>query len=269
MREINRLATTRYGRFLYNPSDMYIGKALQEYGEAHEFELILLRQLCGPGDCVFDVGANIGDHTIPLAQHVGERGFVFAFEPQRVIFQCLCANVALNSLTNVECVHAAAGSSAGSVLIPDIDYSLEDNYGGVEVSRFTEGRPVPQVMLDDYLDAPPVRLVKIDVEGMEIEALRGAAELIAKFRPTLYVENDRLDRSPALISLLRDLEYRPYWHLAPLFNPDNFRGNTVDLFENVVATNLLCIPRETPLEFSGPAFPEAADPAKHPFGEWP
>jgi FkbM family methyltransferase len=269
VREINRLATTRYGRFLYNPSDIYIGKSLEQYGEAHEFELILLRQLCGAGDCVFDIGANIGDHTIPLAQHVGEGGRIVAFEPQRIIFQMLCANVALNSLPNVDCTHAAVGASAGSVLIPEIDYSVEDNYGGVEVSRFTEGRPVPQVTLDDCLDVPPVRLVKIDVEGMEVDALRGATRFIAKFRPTLYVENDRLERSSELISLLHQLAYRPYWHLAPLFNPDNFRGKAENVFGNVVATNLLCIPRETPLEFSGPAFPEAVDPSKHPFGEWP
>jgi hypothetical protein len=149
VRETNRLTTTRYGRFLYNPKDTYIGRALERYGEAHEHELQLLRQLCSAGDCVFDLGANLGDHTVPFAQHVGERGFVFAFEPQRVIFQMLCANVALNGLVNVDCIHAAVGAEHGTVLIPEIDYSAEGNYGGVEVSSFTEGRPVPRIVLED------------------------------------------------------------------------------------------------------------------------
>lgn len=266
---INRLAATRYGRFLYNPFDVYIGKALEKYGEAHELEMQLLRQLCGPGSCVFDVGANIGDHTVPLAQHVGEQGSVFAFEPQRVVFQLLCANVALNSLPNVDCIHAAVGAEAGTILIPEIDYAVEGNYGGIEVSTFEQGRPVPRVVLDDYLGVRRADLLKIDVEGMEGEVLRGGRRLIERFRPMLYVENDRVERSRALLELLHNLEYRAYWHVAPLFNPNNFAQDAENIFPDIVATNMLCVPRERPLDFHGPAFPEALDPAKHPFGDWP
>ncbi len=269
MRETNRLTTTRYGRFLYNPQDTYIGRAIERYGEAHELELKLLRQLCGEGDCVFDLGANIGDHTVPLARHVGDRGFVFAFEPQRVIFQMLCANVALNDLVNVDCIHAAVGAEPGTVLIPEIDYSAEANYGGIEVSSFTEGRPVPRIVLDDFTAVRRADLVKIDVEGMEADVLRGARRFLERFRPVLYVENDRVERSRDLIELIQSLEYRAYWHVVPLFNEDNFLGNRDNIFPDVVATNMLCVPRERPLDFSGPAFPEAGDPAKHPFGEWP
>jgi FkbM family methyltransferase len=265
VREINRLTTTRYGHFLYNPNDVYIGRALEAYGEAHELELQLLRQLCGPGSRVFDLGANIGDHTVPLAQHVGKDGRVVAFEPQRLIFQVLCANVQLNDLGNVDCVQAAVGASRGTVLIPEIDYSAEANYGGIEVSSFTEGRPVPRVVLDDYLDGRRPDLVKIDVEGMEREVLEGGRAFIARFRPVLYVENDRVERSPALITLLRELEYRAFWHVVPLFNAENFRGNAENLFPNIVATNMLCIPAEVPFETTGPSFTEVLDPSEHPF----
>lgn len=265
MREINRLTDTRYGRFLYNPKDVYIGRALEAYGEAHELELQLLRQLCRPGGCVFDLGANIGDHTVPLAQHVGKDGRVVAFEPQPLIFQMLCANVQLNDLVNVECVQAAVGAARGTVLIPNIDYSVEANYGGIEVSSFTEGRSVPRVTLDDYLDARPPDLVKIDVEGMELDALDGGRAFIARFRPVLYVENDRVERSPALITRLRELEYRMFWHVVPLYNAQNFRGNAENVFPNVVATNMLCIPREVPFETTGPSFTEVLAPSDHPF----
>ena len=262
---MNRLTTTRYGRFLYNPNDIYIGRALEAYGEAHELELQLLRQICGAGSGVFDLGANIGDHTVPLAQHVGERGFVVAFEPQHVIFELLSANVELNDLTNVECVQAAVGASRGTVLIPEIDYSVEANYGGIEVSTFAQGRPVPRVVLDDYLHVRRADLLKIDVEGMEREVLEGGRAFLARFRPVLYVENDRVERSPALIEILRELEYRAFWHVVPLYNADNFRGNAENLFPNVVATNMLCIPRELPFETTGPSFTEVLDPSEHPF----
>jgi FkbM family methyltransferase len=264
-RNINRLTATRYGQFLYNPNDLYVGRALELYGEAHEIELQLLRQLCGPGSIVFDVGANIGDHTVPLAQHVGDEGFVYAFEPQRIVFQILCANVALNGLVNVECVHAALGESPGVVHIPRIDYAQTDNYGGVEVDRFSEGEPVARRTLDDYVALSRADLIKIDVEGMESAVLSGGAQFIARFRPVMYVENDRLERSGELIGRLQTLEYRLFWHLSPLFNEANFRGNKENVFENVVAANMLCIPREVPFETTGPAFSEITDPAEHPF----
>ena len=265
VREINRLTQTRYGRFLYNPNDVYIGKALEAYGEAHEHELELLRQLCAPGSTIFDLGANIGDHTIPLAKHVGANGFVYAFEPQRLIFQMLCANVALNDLPNVDCIHAAVGATHGAVLIPEIDYSLEANYGGIEVSEFKEGRPVERIVLDDYLDTQGADLVKIDVEGMEADVLEGGRKFIARFRPVLYVENDRIDRSQNLIELLYELGYRAFWHIAPLYNDANFKQNAENLYPNIVATNMLCVPKETPFETQGPSFSEVLDPAEHPF----
>ena len=265
MREINRLTQARYGRFLYNPNDIYIGKALEAYGEAHEFELELLRQLCAPGDTIFDLGANIGDHTVPLAQHVGAQGFVYAFEPQRLIFQVLCANVALNDLPNVDCVHAALGATPGTIFIPEIDYSVEANYGGIEVSSFSEGRPVARIVLDDYLEARAADLVKIDVEGMEGEVLEGGRKFIERFRPVMYVENDRIDRSQELIELLYALRYRAFWHVTPLYNAANFKGNAQNVYPNVVTTNMLCIPSERPFETQGPSFSEVLDPSEHPF----
>lgn len=265
MREINRLTKTRYGRFLYNPNDVYIGKALEAYGEAHELELQLLRQLCSPGNVVFDLGANIGDHTIPLAQHVGTSGFVYAFEPQRLIFQMLCANVALNDLSNVDCLHVALGATHGTVLIPEIDYSVEANYGGIEVSGFADGRPVPRIVLDDYVDARGAELVKIDVEGMEGEVLEGGRKFIARFRPVLYVENDRIDRSQDLIELLYAFGYRAFWHVAPLYNAENYNQNSNNVYPNIVTTNMLCIPKETPFQTDGPSFSEVLDPSEHPF----
>jgi FkbM family methyltransferase len=258
-----RLGTARCGPFLYNPNDLYIGRAIELYGEAHELELEFLRSLCGAGSYVFDAGANIGDHTVPLAQHVGERGRVFAFEPQRVVFQMLCGNVALAGLVNVETYQAALGAELGSVVIPEIDYGHEANYGGVEVGQFASGRPVPVRTLDEFLDLPHVDLLKIDVEGMERAVLAGGARFIEAFRPLMYVENDRLERSAELIEHVLSLRYRLFWHLPPLFNPRNFRANSENVFGNIVAWNMLCVPAETPLEITG--FQEITDARDRPF----
>lgn len=258
----NALTQTRYGTFLYNRNDLYIGRSLELYGEVNELELQVLRVLCPEGGVVLDIGANIGSHTVPLAQHVGSKGAVYAVEPQRIVFQTLCANVALSSLTNVECRWAAVSDLPGTILIPDIDYSCAANYGAVEISKFGAGRPVPQIMLDDFAGLPRVDIVKIDVEGMEERVLRGGQRFFARFRPVLYVENDRVERSASLIRWLWGLNYRLFWHLPSFFNPANYRGNADNAFPNLIASNMLCMPRE--IAIVDPAAKEIVDADDHP-----
>src|ERR1043165_865505 len=91
----------RYGTMMYLRKDMYVGRSFAEYGEYSEGEVDIFRQVLRPGDLALDIGANLGSHTLPLAQFVGPTGGVYAFEPQRILFQILCGNVALNEIGNV------------------------------------------------------------------------------------------------------------------------------------------------------------------------
>jgi len=246
-----RLAATREGLMLYNPVDHYIGASIERYGEFSFFESQLFAQLCGPGDTVFDVGANIGAHTLALARMVGPRGFVYAFEPIRVIFNVLCANIALNGHEHVQCLHAVAGRAPGMEYLPDLRHDEPGNFGSFGSTYFGEGRPVPRMPLDTFAGAEKITFVKIDVEGMEGEVIAGATDLIARHRPVLFVENDRRDRSAALIAQLLALDYRLYWHLAPLFHPENFNANADDVFPGIVSVNMLCLPRERDVDLTG------------------
>ena len=247
---------------LYNRNDVFIGKSIEMYGEFSEGEVELFAQFCAAGGVVIEVGANIGAHTLPLAKLVGAAGRVYAFEPQRVVYQTLCANVAINSLTNVECFHCAVGAQPGHVLIPEIDYSQPANFGGLSVNQFEQGSKVPLVSLDGFIDPPHVHLLKVDVEGMEQEVLQGAKGLIERFRPVLYVENDRKDRSRELIELIRSMGYKLYWHTPPLFSPDNFAGEPKNLWPNVVSVNLLCVHEALDANITG--FDEVTDTDIHP-----
>jgi hypothetical protein len=112
------------------------------------------------------------------------------------------------------------------------------------------GEDVPVMTLDRYA-LPALRLLKIDVEGMEREVLLGARQTIVKHRPILYVENDRKDNSPALIRLIEELGYRAYWHSPRLFNAQNFFGHAENVFSNVASLNMLCLPNETPQSVTG------------------
>ena len=167
-------------------------------------------------------------------------GRVFAYEPQRIIFQTLCANLALNSITNVECMQQGLGNKDGHVFIPDINYNKRGNYGGIEINKFADGNKVEISMLDKLLYLPRLNFIKIDVEGMEHSVISGALKVINKFKPILYVENDRLDKSKALIELIRSLDYRIFWHNPPLYNKDNYAGVEENIFNTIVSVNILC-----------------------------
>jgi FkbM family methyltransferase len=241
----NELARCRNGLMLYNRNDIYIGASLRKYGEFSAGETELFRIFVRPGMTVLDVGANIGVHTIDLSRLVGTSGAVHAFEPQRLIFQTLCANVALSSCTNVFTHHAAVGAAGGTLLVPSLDPNGQHNYGGLSLPGAQQGEPVSLITIDS-LDLLACHVMKLDVEGMETEALQGAAATIERCRPILYVENDREARSTELIALLQSYGYRLYWHFPPIYSPNNFRSDPENIFGITISVNMLCVPGEFP-----------------------
>jgi FkbM family methyltransferase len=246
----NRQRACRYGEMLYNIHDMYIGRSLDLYGEFSEGEMELLGPLLRPGQVVVEVGANIGTHTLFFARHVGPTGAVLAFEPQRVVFQTLCANLVLNSITNVDCRQLAVGAVAGEVVVPSIDYRREQNFGGLALGGYQEGERVPLVTIDG-LSLGRCHLLKVDVEGMEQAVLEGATATLSRLKPILYVENDRREKSADLVRFLDAQGYAMYWHAPPLFNPRNFFNNPQNVFGNIISRNMLCLHKSGPHKVEG------------------
>jgi FkbM family methyltransferase len=240
-----KISDCRWGKQLYLSNDVYFAPLLERYGDYNWPEVDLFRQFVRPDDTVVDVGANIGCHTASLANIVGMGGLVLAFEPQRVVYNCLCGTLALNGMWQVNTYLCALGAERGMTKVPMIDYDSPQSFGGVSVGGLV-GNDVPVVPLDDF-NLPSLKFLKIDVEGYEREVLLGAEETIRRCRPFVYVENDRKDRSAALIELLRGWEYRLWLHAAALYHPDNFNGCDKNLFPGVAAIMLLGIPAEMPV----------------------
>jgi FkbM family methyltransferase len=236
----NILIQGRYGYVILNKNDKYLTKAFQNYGECNELELLFLRQILKKGDTIFDIGANIGNHAMFFSRQTGNSGKVFSFEPQPQIFYMLCGNLALNSITNVTPINTAVGKEEGYLWLPDVDYSKENNFGGISLQAIHDGLRIPVTTLDHYIDVARADLIKIDVEGMEHEVISGAKELILKFKPVLFVENDRVEKSEALVKLIRSLGYKLYWVITPLYNQHNFAGNPVNIFPSIVVKNMYC-----------------------------
>jgi FkbM family methyltransferase len=241
------MAETRHGRIFYPVNDKYVGGSFRAYGEFSQGEVDLFSHFIQRGAIVLDVGANIGAHTVPLAQLVGPEGLVVAFEPQPVLHQILCANLAVNSIPNVRTYAIALGNNHGSCMIPVLDYAASNNFGGIEMDSVTDGESVPLGMLDDF-GLSRVDFIKLDVEGFESQVLEGGAATIELCRPVMYVENDRKQKSPELIKRLFDMGYRLWWHFTPLYNPNNFKGNQVNIFSTLVSANMLAIHRDIPFQ---------------------
>ncbi|MBD1862754.1 MULTISPECIES: FkbM family methyltransferase [Trichocoleus] len=261
--ELNDLRLCRHGMMLYNRNDVFIGRSLAFYGEYSESEVELFQQLLKPGNLVIEAGGNIGAHTVVFAKTVGRDGLVLVFEPQRIVFQTLCANLALNNLTNVSAKQVALGQKVGTTKLPPLNYEDPENFGGISLGRQYDGEEV-DIKTIDSLDLQHCHLIKVDVEGMEKEVLGGALNTIKRLRPFLYVENDRPEHSEALISLIQSLNYRLWWHFCPLYNPNNFDENQENIFENLGSLNMLCIPAEIQTET---ALSEVSGPKDNPFNK--
>jgi len=233
----------RYGQMVYPARDEYVGRSLALYSEFSEGEAQVFSRLVREGDIVVEAGANLGAHTVLLARLAGGTGAVLAFEPQRVLYQMLCANMVLNNIINFEAEKCGLGNRSLTLHIPRLDYGARNNFGGLSLDLVEDGEPVLVKKLDSY-GLGKCSFIKIDVEGMEQQVLEGAANTIHARRPVMYVENDRKEKSPGLIQLLLAMDYALWWHITPLYNPNNYAGNKNNVFGNTVSINMLCVPKE-------------------------
>jgi FkbM family methyltransferase len=225
---------TQNGTLVINPRDRFLGRCLELHRTFSPDEAGLLAHFIDADSVVVEAGANIGSLTVPMAMARPKR--IYAFEPQRLVFQMLCANLVLNGITNVVARPQALGASYGHILVPDLDPEASQSFGSLELGQCREGEKVERITLDS-LRLDSCALIKCDVEGMEAEVLAGAKETIAEHRPVLYIENDRPDHSEVLLDMVFGLGYRAFWHL-PVLAP-----MARDEFGHMVSVNMLCIPR--------------------------
>jgi FkbM family methyltransferase len=178
-------------RFALFPKDNAITSSIIEgwQYEQYMFEFLYKNLIDTNGKDIIDVGGNNGNFAIDFAHMVGDNGKVHSFEPQRLIYYQLCGNVFMNGLDNVYCHNIAIGSCVDSVYIETPNYFEKGyvNFGNVKVGN--NGDSVMQLPLDAFEnDFKDVVFIKIDVQGSELNVIRGAENVIAKHRPYLFVE---------------------------------------------------------------------------------
>lgn len=167
--------------FILNLSDYTQRKAWLRSFENKEIKF--LQKWLRSGDVAVDVGANIGLLTIPMAKAIGEKGQVFAFEPIEENVRSLQANLDVNDLRNVVLTNCAVGSFDGSIRLSDEHHSSDQSSGFFHRATDSEaGVKVKQIRLDNHFKntfqtVNEIRIMKIDVEGMEIDVLDGLGDL--------------------------------------------------------------------------------------------
>lgn len=232
------ITETKVGKMVVYKNDNVVSTAIALYGEYADAEVQILSRYLEQASLYVDVGTNIGYHALALHQLTGCP--VIGFEPHPNHF----AVAAMNCVDkNIKLVHSAVGNKKGTMFIKDFDPSQIGNFGEVGTTD-TNGIEVNVVKLDD-INLPICTVIKIDVEGYELEVLKGATKVIKQFRPVVMYEALDIDEWASCHKFMESKKYKQYW-IAVKNKPvaETFKQSDEDPFNNTGVTNILCVPEE-------------------------
>lgn len=143
------------------------------------------------GKTIIDIGANFGFHSMEFADLVGENGKVISFEPQRLVYYQLCANILINGYDNITSYNLALSDEVTRLKMENLDYHSENtiNIGNAHLNAYTHlaYNEVDVKPLDSF-QFENVAVIKIDVQGFEPKVLDGAIQTILKHKPVIFIE---------------------------------------------------------------------------------
>jgi FkbM family methyltransferase len=209
-----------YGNFLINEFD-YIGNHIKknESWEPHLYNFY--SQILTKDDVCVDAGANLGYHAIQFG-NLSKR--VYAFEPQPMIFNQLCANILFNDLNDVIIPHKIGLGDKETIAqmwdIKNENFGNVYNWGGRGIEHkdaaytsdeIREQDQIKVVPLDSF-NFPPADLFKIDIQGYEWYALQGAEQFLNNNKPVILLENNpgRSELDKKVLFMLQDLGYKAF-----------------------------------------------------------
>ena len=232
--QANIVVNTAHGMMIVNRNDYCmlddehgygVGFQLMNTGE-YDIQEINFAKFClgqrlndyGKGVVAIDCGANIGVHTIEWAKTLHNVGAVVSFEPQEMVYYQLCGNVAMNNCFNVTAYNSAVGDRNCIIDIPKPNYFQPSTFGSMEIKQHEGSENIGQA-LDKMvkveqvaLDSLPIArldFLKIDIEGMEFEALSGAEKVIEKYKPQMLIEVIKIDKEK-MREKLHNMGYHVY-----------------------------------------------------------
>jgi len=236
----------------------FISERLINSGSYEPYITQLIEKFVRKGDTVFDIGANIGIHTLTLSKAVGDGGSVIAFEPVKYLLKELSLNLHLNSTRNVKIVNVACGEIdkiAEMNVIKEGHFdsgnsSLVENENIISLNLNKINKVKVQVIALDnfvYRHGLSIDFIKMDIEGYELFALKGMREIIKEQKPKMIIEYN-LDRIHDLgfsnqdFNNILDLQYDCYEIDRSNENKGIF-GLIPFKFDRIIRTDLVCVPK--------------------------
>lgn len=216
------LTSSNHGTMIVNRNDYHMIDKERGYGvgyqilatssfDQQEVDIVMQlllerRKLFGDGVVAVDLGANIGVHTIEWSKLMYGWGHVIAVEAQERLFYALAGNVAINNCFNAKAIWGAIGDRDGFINVPVPDYLSSGSFGSMEIIPSDKNEYIGQVIdyspektiktrlfTIDSLNLHRIDLIKIDVEGMELNALYGGVSSIQQFKPILIIERIKVN----------------------------------------------------------------------------
>ena len=240
-----KIINTQFGKIVVNINDQFIGKSFinQKYWGLQDIEVIskIIEYKCKKKNRIvfYDVGANIGSHSIALSNIFKNKILIRAFEAQSTIYQMFNQSIKINNLNNIEVYHNAVSDKNDEIIRIDLpDYSKHNNFGALELFKpfqnsdnadmqksgiFEDVKTIKLDIFDEEVD-----LIKIDVEGMESLVLKGSNNLIVNHRPFLFIELLK-SKLEDVTEFFKDKDYNIYSKgmdafIIPVESKVNFQG---------------------------------------------
>lgn len=240
-----KIINTQFGKIVININDQFIGKSFlnQKYWGLKDIKIIseIIEFKCKKKNKIvfYDVGANIGTHSIALSNIFKNKIVIRAFEAQSNIYEMFNQSIKINNLNNIELYHNAVSDKNDEIIRINLpDYYKHNNFGGLELFEPFQNSDNAQMQKSGiFEDVKSIKLdifneevdfIKIDVEGMENLVLKGSKNLIANHRPFLFMELLK-SKLEDVTEFFKDKDYNIYSKgtdafIIPVESKVNFKG---------------------------------------------
>jgi len=205
---------TQFGQFCLLEKDL-ISNCINNYGYWEQHLFYFYSQFIKENYTIIDGGANLGFHTVCFAS-LANNGKVYSFEPQPLIFNLLSTNILLNGVTNiVSQFRLGLGEKPTQLKMTPLKEQFFSegciNYGGRGLTDLDEGEEEVTLTTIDNLNLDKLDFIKLDIQGFELEAIKGGEKTIKNNYPIFFLEN-YLDseKDQKVIELLKKWGYEIY-----------------------------------------------------------
>jgi len=221
----------------------HYARILRSFSENNEKDFKVIRHLVNPGDWVIDIGANVGVYTKYLSELVNTSGRVYSIEPISPTFDILCFNIKKFRLRNVEALNICISDENGIVAmeVPLYELGGENFYEARIVSGGSNNSlrrvKVKSKTIDSLFSelSHKISFIKCDVEGHELQCIRGAINIIKESKPAWLIEiSGEPDNFKSTVhetfELLAREGYEPFWFDGARLNKWNLGDKSVNYF---------------------------------------